>query len=80
MTGVRAWQGGRARCIVPLRRKDGGAAGERIWQAETEVAVEQDVFVRLHAREGEERGVEEALHEVAGPTREEVSSSIAQSC
>lgn len=34
-------------------------------------AVEQDVFVRLHAREGEERGVEEALREVAGASREE---------
>ena len=33
--------------------------------------VEQDVFVRLHAREGEEGGVEEALREVAGPSREE---------
>lgn len=42
--------------------------------------MEQDVFVRLHAREGEERGVEEALREVAGPTREEASSSIAQLC
>jgi quinol monooxygenase YgiN len=33
--------------------------------------VEQDVFVRLHAREGEERSVEEALREVAGPSRDE---------
>ncbi len=33
--------------------------------------MEQDVFVRLHAREGEESGVEAALREVAGPTREE---------
>lgn len=33
--------------------------------------MEQDVFVRLHAREGEENGVEAALREVAGPTREE---------
>jgi quinol monooxygenase YgiN len=33
--------------------------------------VEQDVFVRLHAREGEETKVEQALREVAGPTREE---------
>jgi len=33
--------------------------------------VEQDVFVRLHAREGEEGAVEEALREVAGPSREE---------
>ncbi|HKN76448.1 MAG TPA: putative quinol monooxygenase [Candidatus Acidoferrum sp.] len=33
--------------------------------------MEQDVFVRLHAREGEEGSVEEALREVAGPSREE---------
>ncbi len=33
--------------------------------------MEQDVFVRLHAREGEEGAVEEALREVAGPSREE---------
>lgn len=33
--------------------------------------MEQDVFVRLLAREGEERSVEAALREVAGPTREE---------
>lgn len=33
--------------------------------------MEQYVFVRLHAREGEEGSVEEALREVAGPTREE---------
>jgi quinol monooxygenase YgiN len=33
--------------------------------------VEQDVFVRLHAREGEDGGVEEALRDVAGPSREE---------
>jgi quinol monooxygenase YgiN len=33
--------------------------------------VEQDVFVRLHAREGEEGAVEVSLHEVAGPSREE---------
>jgi len=33
--------------------------------------VEQYVFVRLHARDGEEAGVEEALHEVAAATREE---------
>lgn len=36
-----------------------------------EGAVEQDVFVRLHAREGEERAVVQALQEVAGPSREE---------
>lgn len=29
------------------------------------------MFVRLHAQEGEERAVEEALREVAGPSREE---------
>jgi quinol monooxygenase YgiN len=33
--------------------------------------VEQYVFVRLHAREGEESGVEEALREVAGASRQE---------
>jgi len=33
--------------------------------------VEQYVFVRLHARVGEEKAVEEALREVMGPTREE---------
>jgi quinol monooxygenase YgiN len=32
---------------------------------------EQYVFVRLHAREGEEKAVEEALREVTGPSREE---------
>jgi quinol monooxygenase YgiN len=36
-----------------------------------EGAVEQDVFVRLHAREGEEQAVVQALQEVAGPSREE---------
>jgi quinol monooxygenase YgiN len=34
-------------------------------------AVEQYVFVRLHAREGQESAVEEALREVTGPSREE---------
>jgi len=33
--------------------------------------VEQYVFVRLHAREGQESAVEEALREVTGPSREE---------
>jgi quinol monooxygenase YgiN len=33
--------------------------------------VEQYVFVRLHAREGEEAAVEEALREVMTPSREE---------
>ena len=33
--------------------------------------MEQYTFVRLHAREGEENAVEDALREVAGPTREE---------
>lgn len=33
--------------------------------------MEQYSFVRLHAREGEEGAVEEALREVAGPSREE---------
>src|SRR5258708_13020641 len=36
-----------------------------------EGAVEHYVFVRLHAREGEETGVEEALRDVTGPSREE---------
>jgi quinol monooxygenase YgiN len=36
-----------------------------------EGAVEQYVFVRLHAREGQENAVEEALREVNGPSREE---------
>jgi len=34
--------------------------------------VEQYSFVRLHAREGEETAVEEALREVARPSRQEV--------
>lgn len=33
--------------------------------------MEQYTFVRLHAREGEESAVEEALREVARPSREE---------
>lgn len=33
--------------------------------------MEQFIFVKLHAREGEERAVEEALREVMGPSREE---------
>lgn len=33
--------------------------------------MEQFVFVRLHTREGEESRVMEALHKVAGPSREE---------
>ena len=33
--------------------------------------MEQDVFVRLLARAGEERVVEEALREVLGPSRQE---------
>jgi quinol monooxygenase YgiN len=33
--------------------------------------MEQYTFVRLHAREGEESAVEEALREVTVPTREE---------
>jgi quinol monooxygenase YgiN len=33
--------------------------------------VEQHVFVRFHACEGEEQAVREALLEVAGPSREE---------
>jgi quinol monooxygenase YgiN len=34
-------------------------------------AVDQYVFVRLHAREGEESAVEQALRDVTGPSREE---------
>ena len=49
-----------------------GGANLTGWaEAHREGNVEQDVFVRLHAREGEEGGVEEALREVAGPSREE---------
>jgi quinol monooxygenase YgiN len=33
--------------------------------------VEQYVFVRLHAREGQENAVEEALRKVTGPSRAE---------
>ncbi len=33
--------------------------------------MEQHVFVRLHAREGEESAVEQALRDVAGPSRQE---------
>jgi quinol monooxygenase YgiN len=33
--------------------------------------VDQYVFVRLHAREGQESAVEEALRGVTGPSREE---------
>ncbi len=33
--------------------------------------MDQYVFVRLRAREGEENAVEEALREVTGPSREE---------
>jgi quinol monooxygenase YgiN len=33
--------------------------------------MDQYVFVRLHAREGEESAVEEALREVTAPSREE---------
>jgi quinol monooxygenase YgiN len=36
-----------------------------------EGAVDQYVFVRLHAREGEENAVEETLREVTGPSRQE---------
>ncbi len=34
--------------------------------------MEQYVFVRLHAREGQESAIEEALRGVTGPTRQEV--------
>lgn len=33
--------------------------------------MEQFVFVRLHARQGQEQAVEEALREVMGPSKEE---------
>jgi quinol monooxygenase YgiN len=39
---------------------------------EMEVAVELNGFVRLHAREGEENALEEALREVTKLSREEV--------
>ena len=39
--------------------------------AEMEGTVEQYVFVRLHALEGYQSDVEEALREVTGPSREE---------
>jgi quinol monooxygenase YgiN len=42
-----------------------------IRREEMEGAVEQYVFVRLHAREGQESAVEEAMREVTGPSREE---------
>jgi quinol monooxygenase YgiN len=38
-------------------------------------AAEQFVFVKLHAREGEENSVEEALREVMGPSREVMGPS-----
>ena len=41
------------------------------WCGAKEGIVEQYTFVRLHAREGEESGVEQALREVMGPSREE---------
>lgn len=37
--------------------------------------MEQYVFVKLHAREGEEKAVEEALREVMGPSRAEAGCS-----
>lgn len=37
--------------------------------------MELDTFVRLQAREGEEKAVEEALLEVMGPSREEAGCS-----
>jgi quinol monooxygenase YgiN len=47
-------------------------AGVREIQCEEmEGAVEQYVFVRLHAREGQESAVEEAFREVTRPSREE---------
>jgi hypothetical protein len=54
----------------------GAGAGKRTRRnstprVETWGSVELYGFVRLHAREGEESAVEEALREVTGPTREE---------
>jgi quinol monooxygenase YgiN len=43
----------------------------KAYSQEGEESVEQYTFVRLHAREGEESAVEEALREVTGPSREE---------
>lgn len=48
----------RMQCGKSLQPREGGS-------------VEQYVFVRLHAREGEEGAVEEALREVTEPTRQE---------
>jgi quinol monooxygenase YgiN len=62
---------GRGRCItlhkfcVNMLEADGTGCREK------EEVVEQYVFVRLHAREGEESAVEKAVREVAGPSREE---------
>jgi len=50
----------------PADREEGGESGKSM-----EGAAEQFVFVKLRAREGEEKAVEEALREVAGPSREE---------
>jgi quinol monooxygenase YgiN len=44
---------------------------QEIRRCAKEELVEQYSFVRLHAREGEEGAVEEALHEVAAPSRGE---------
>jgi quinol monooxygenase YgiN len=47
------------------------AGGRRNQRSKREEAVKQDVFVRLHAREGEESAVEQALRDVLAPSREE---------
>jgi quinol monooxygenase YgiN len=47
------------------------AEERRDQRSEKEEVVEQYVFVRLHARAGEESAVEGALREVLGPSREE---------
>jgi quinol monooxygenase YgiN len=50
----------------------GGRKGAAETGKSGEEIVEQFVFVRLHAREGEEKAVEDALREVAGPSRVEL--------
>jgi quinol monooxygenase YgiN len=51
---------------VPRRKRS-----ERMCALGRREVMEQDVFVRLRAREGEEKAVKEALLEVMGPSREE---------
>jgi len=57
--GSGRFRGSQIRLLHTCRGEDGGM----------EVAMEQYTFVRVHAREGEESTVEDALRDVAGPTR-----------